>query len=321
MAQKAPGKHYRDGISLIELAKMFPDEEAATRWFEEGRWPDERPCPRCGSVATNRVKSGKPMPYHCKDCRKYFSVRTGTVMERSHIPLQKWAYAIYLCVTSLKGVSSMKLHRDLNIRQASAWFMAQRLREAFASPGGFFSGPVEVDESWFGGKRRNMHSKKRAQLSGRGTAGKTAVAGIKDRPTNQVSARVVENTKADTLLDFISEKVDMGAKFYTDDAGAYKHLEDQEAVKHSVGEYVRGMAHTNGIESFWSMLKRAYTGTFHKISPKHLQRYVDEFASRHNIRNQHTIDQMRWIADGMIGKRLMYQDLTADNGLPSGARE
>lgn len=321
--KKAPGKSHRDGISLIELAQMFPDEASAVRFFESRRWPEEKCCPRCGSVSVATMKNAKPMPYRCRDCRRFFSIRTGTVMERSHIPLQKWVWAIYLCVTSLKGVSSMKLHRDLGICQKSAWFMAQRIREAFDSGKGIFSGPVEVDEAYMGGKRRNMSNKQRKALAGtgRGTVGKTAVAGMKDRESNQVKAKVVPNTKSETMCQFIIEHTDPETTMiYTDDALTYHVLPKHETVKHSVSQYVKGKAHTNGVESFWSMLKRAYTGTFHKMSPKHLNRYVQEFASRHNIREFDTLRQMWWVADQMVGKRLMYRDLTADNGLDSGAR-
>ena len=162
-----------------------------------------------------------------------------------------------------------------------------------------------------GGKRKNMSNKKRKALTGRGTVGKTAVAGIKDRSSNQVSARVVPNTKSETMSRFIMEHVEPGARIYTDDALTYHALPNHETVKHSVGEYVRGMAHTNGVESFWSMLKRAYTGTFHKISPKHLQRYVDEFSGRHNIRDLDTLRQMEHVVARIVGKRLMYRDLVA----------
>jgi len=135
MAQKAPDKHYRKGISLIELAKMFPDERAAEQWFENIRWSTEsdRHCPKCGSYNTYAKENRKPLPFRCRDCRQFFSVRHDSAMERSKIPLRKWVFAIYLNATSLKGLSSMKLHRDLNITQKSAWFMAHRLREAFAS--------------------------------------------------------------------------------------------------------------------------------------------------------------------------------------------
>ncbi len=323
MTQKAPGKHYRGGLSLIELMDMFPSEASAAKWFETVRWPDTRFCGKCGSERTRRVKSGKPMPFWCTACRSYFSVRTGTPLACSNIPLRKWAISIYLCLTSLKSVSSMKLHRDLRISQKAAWFMLHRIREAWGSEGGnTFGGPVEVDETYFGGKRKNMSKSKRNTLSGRGAIGKTAVVGVKDRETNEVKAKVVRSTKAETLQGFVRETVDPGAQVFTDDATAYLGLTDYEhdSVRHSVAEYVRGMVHTNGVESFWSMLKRAHKGTFHKISPKHLDRYVQEFAGKHNIRDLGTIDQMGDTVISLVGHRLLYRDLVADNGLDSMAR-
>ena len=303
---------------------MFPDEATATKWFESTLWNGERCCGHCGSINTHNVPNRKPMPYRCRDCRKYFSVRTGTPLAHSNVKLRKWAVAIYLELTSLKGISSMKLHRDIGVRQPTAWFMLHRIREAWGKAengnGTPFSGPVEVDETYMGGKRRNMSNAKRKELTGRGTVGKTAVAGMKDRASNQVSAKVVPNTKSETMSRFIMEHVEPGAKIYTDDALTYHALPNHETVKHSVGEYVRGKAHTNGVESFWAMLKRAHTGTFHKISPKHLHRYVNEFAGSHNFRELDTVDQMRALVANLAGKRLDYQTLTADNGLSSGAR-
>ena len=175
--KSAPGKAYRDGMSVIELMSMFPTEEHAVRWFEDVRWNGTRACGKCGSERTRPVKGGKPMPYWCSDCRSYFSVRTGTPLACSKIPLGKWAVAIYLCLTSLKSVSSMKLHRDLGIGQKAAWFMLHRIREAWARELDLpFGGPVEADETAFGGKRRNMSKSKRAAMTGRGTAGMTIVA-------------------------------------------------------------------------------------------------------------------------------------------------
>lgn len=309
--QKAPGKSHREGISLLELAEMFPTEEAATKWLEETRWPEDRPCPRCGDCDTYRMKSGKPMPFRCRGCWKFFSVRTGTVMERSHISLKKWVWAIYLSMTSLKGVSSMKLHRDLKITQKSAWFMAHRLRDAMTGELSVFAGPVEVDETYMGGKRKNMPKKVRAKLEGRGPVGKTAVLGVKDRPTNQVQAQVIDDTKHETLRRYLVDRIMPETVLYTDDSGAYDAFENHESVKHSRMEYVRGPVHTNGIESFWSMLKRAHTGTYHKLSTKHLPAYVAEFVSRHNMRDRDTLDQMREVVARMVGHRLMYRDLVA----------
>ena len=324
MAKKAPGKAHREGVTLVQLMDMFPDEATATAWFESVIWPDgERHCGKCGSVRTREVPNAKPMPYWCADCRSYFSVRTGTPVARSAVPLRKWAIAIYLCLTSLKSVSSMKLHRDIGVSQPTAWFMLHRIREAWAlDDDDQFEGPVEVDETYMGGKRENMPKSKRKELTGRGAVGKTAVVGVKDRETNEVRAKVVAGTDKPTLQRFVREHTAPGARLYTDEHGSYAGMPEfaHEAVNHSVSEYVRGMAHTNGIESFWSMLKHAHKGTFHKISPKHLQRYVHEFAGKHNIRDSGTVAQMRDTVARLVCRNLLYRDLVADNGLASGSR-
>ena len=320
---KGPGRANREGITLIALMEMFPNEETAAQWFEAQVWPDGRCCGHCGCVGTKTVPNANPMPYWCPSCRSYFSVRTGTALERSRVPLRKWAIAIYLEITSLKSVSSMKLHRDLGVSQPTAWFMLHRIREGWKSSdgGGQFAGPVEVDETYFGGKRRNMSNAKREELTGRGAIGKTAVVGAKDRASNQVAAKVVASTDKDTLQGFVKDNADPAATVYTDDAAAYDSLPfDHESVKHSVAEYVRGQAPTNGIESFWAVLKCAHKGVFHKISPKHLNRYFTEFAGKHNVRDLDTLAQMATLAAGLVGKRLMRRDLIAENGLPSGAR-
>ena len=178
--------------------------------------------------------------------------------------------------------------------------------------GGFqFLGPVEVDETYMGGRRRNMAKSKRAKLEGRGPVGKTAVVGIKDRQTKRIAARVVDNTSAETLQGFVRDNVQDGAPIYTDEATAYSDLPNHEAVKHSVMEYVRGSVHTQGIESFWSLLKRAHMGTFHHMSPKHLHRYVDEFVGRHNMRELDTLKQMESIVSRMGDTQLRYKDLVS----------
>ena len=238
----------------------------------------------------------------------------------------KAAQGVYLELTSLKGVSSMKLHRDIGVSQPTSWFMLHRIREAWGGgkdSGPKFSGPVEVDETYMGGKRKNMSNAKRAELAdtGRGAVGKTAVVGAKDRATNRVSAQVVESADKETLQGFVVDHTAPGVTVYSDEAAAYQGLPfDHEAVKHSVAEYVRDQAHTNGVESFWASLKRAHTGTFHKMSPKHLDRYVRQFAGKHNLREADTLDIMRHVVASLIGRRLMYRTLIADNGLSSGAR-
>ncbi len=322
---KAPGKAHREGITVMELADMFPDEKAATAWFESLIWPNGRHCPRCGNTETTEAAPSKKQPYWCGACRKGFSVRIGTAFERSKVSLRQWVFAIYLEMTSLKGVSSMKLHRDIGVTQKTAWFMLHRIREAWTVESkALFTGPVEADETYVGGARKNMSASKRKAMKGAGpAAGKAIVVGTKDRESNQVVARVVENTEGPTLKGFVRENAEPGAKVFTDESKSYSGLGgdfDHETVNHSVGEYVRGMAHTNGIESFWSMLKRAHKGVYHKLSAKHLDRYVSEFAGRHNVREADTIAQMVAVVTGMVGKRLMYRELIADNGLSSGAR-
>ena len=314
MAHNAPGKHFRKGLSLVEVTRMFPDDATAERWFTEIRWPNGPRCPHCGSDNIQSETAHKTMPCRCRACRKWFSVKTGTVMQSSKLGLQVWALASYLLTTGIKGQASMKLHRDLGVTQKTAWHLAHRIRETWAKADGPpFAGPVEVDETYVGGKRKNMPKAKRETLEGRGAVGKVAVAGAKDRATKRVSAATVPATDGPTLQGFVRARAEAGAKVYTDDARAYRGMPDfdHEAVQHSVGEYVRGMAHTNGMESFWAMLKRGYQGTYHHMSPKHLDRYVTEFEGRHNDRDADTIDQMADMGRGMVGKRLRYNDLIA----------
>ncbi len=303
---------------------MFPDDATARDWMEAQIWPDGPQCPHCGSRNVQHPIKHNTMTHRCRDCpnRPQFSLKTGTVMQGTKLGYQTWAIAIYLVTTNLKGLSSMKLHRDLDVTQKTAWHLAHRLRKAFEAGEPLGAKPeMEVDETYIGGKRKNMPKAKRVELTGRGPAGKAAVIGAKDRRTKKVAARAVENTDRETLHGFIDDHAEPGTTVYTDDAKAYKGMPfDHHAVNHSTGEYVRGMAHTNGIESFWSMLKRGYVGTYHKMSPKHLQRYVQEFADRHNVRGRNTIDQTAGLVRDMQGKKLRYNDLRAPNGLSSGAR-
>ena len=306
--KKAPGQFHRKGLSWPQIIQMFPDDAAAEAWFAAVRWPNGPQCPHCQSENIQSGAAHKSMPYRCRACRKRFSIRTNTVMADTKLGCQVWILAVYLLTTHIKGVSSMKLRRDLGIKQSHAWHLAHRIRTAWQPGDYLLTGTVEADETFIGGKESNKHKHKKLN-AGRGTVGKIPVTGVKDRGTNEVRVGIVNKVNREEIHTFVESHVDHDATLYTDEASAYDGLPNRESVRHGISEYVNGQAHTNGIESFWATLKRGYYGTYHKMSPKHLGRYIEEFAGRHNDRASDTLEQMALMATGMLNKRLTYQEL------------
>jgi transposase-like protein len=299
-------------ISVYKLFEIFPDQEAARKYLEGRLWPNGVRCPTC-QVGEN-ITARKSGFYRCNPCQLDFTVRTGTVMERSKVPLHKWLYSMYLLVTARKGISSMRLAKEIGITQKSAWFVLHRLREACGDQLETLRGMIEVDESYFGGKEGNKHKKKKLN-AGRGAVGKTAVLGLRERGGSTLAFPLAD-TEAPTIQQAIYDNCEPGSTILTDEHGSYRDLDGvfyrHSTVNHSAGVFKRGIASTNSIESVWAVMKRGMHGVYHKASPKHLHRYVNEFAFRLNKGNvkRHTLHRLDSFVDGMKGKRITYKELT-----------
>ena len=302
-------------IGVLQFTRMIPDEDTAVAHFEAIRWGTHPTCPRCQE--DDRITDCSRRYFRwCGHCRQYFTAKVGTVMEKSKIPMRTWLLAIYYLVTARKGISSLQLSKELSVSQPTAWFLLHRLREACGPDLAVLAGEIELDETYMGGKNRNKHKKDKLKGGVTGMVGKQPVFGLRERGGPTV-AMPVDHADQATIIPEIQRTVQRGSVVFTDDSGLYRNLWRagyfHKALNHSSGEYVQGVAHTNGIESVWAALKRGHYGTYHKMSPNHLHRYVNEFTFRLNDGDvqRDTLDRMASLSLALCGKRITYKELTA----------
>jgi transposase-like protein len=311
--------------SLLQATRYFADPDVCVDFVASMRWPNGAVCAHCGGSKVSYLSTRRIWKCMNRECHKQFSVKTGSVFEDSPIPLDKWLTAVWLVVNCKNGVSSYEIMRHLKVTQKSAWFMLHRIRRAlrqanWSKLGGDQGGPVEVDETFVGPNPRKMHrSRRQRSIELNGNHGKAVVMGMLDRDARKVRAKVVPNIQRETLQNEILDAIGDGSTIYTDRAPAYDRLRTfeqyiHESVNH-VEEYVRGQVHTQGIENFWSLLKRGLKGTYVAVEPFHLDRYLDEQVFRYN--NRATKDNPLSDADRFVlavsqiaGKRLTYAELT-----------